>query len=150
MNIISQKLRYLPHELTTREYAVKLYRNGNSVKYVCRKYHISKASLMRWNKKYDGTKDSLMDRSHRPISPHPNAHTNLEIKWIKDYMIRNPNYTVLELWYKLSNDKGYKRHPGSLYRVMRKLGFKYSINIKNTSKYVPKHYDIPKHIGEKW
>ena len=33
--------RYLPHELKTRENAVKTYRNGNSISYVCRKYHIS-------------------------------------------------------------------------------------------------------------
>ena len=30
---------------------------------------------MRWNKLYDGTKESLMPKSHRPHSQHPNAHT---------------------------------------------------------------------------
>lgn len=61
MNSITQtknNARYLPHEVKTRIYAVKLYRGGNSVKFVCRKYHISKASLMRWNKRYDGTNES--------------------------------------------------------------------------------------------
>ena len=38
-----------------------------------RRYHISKASLMRWNRLYDGTKESLMPKSHRPHTPHPNA-----------------------------------------------------------------------------
>ena len=47
--------RYLPHELKTRENAVKTYRNGNSIDYVCRKYHISRISLWRWMKKYYGT-----------------------------------------------------------------------------------------------
>ena len=68
MNSISQNLRYLPHELKTRENAVKTYRNGNSIEYVCRKYHISRTSLYRWNKRYDGTKESLVDKSHKPFA----------------------------------------------------------------------------------
>lgn len=152
MNSITQitnNARYLPHEVKTRIYAVKLYRSGNSVKYVCRKYHISKASLMRWNKRYDGSDTSLNDKSHRPITLHPNAHTEEELKWIWNYIRRTPNITLGELWVKLKNNKGYTRHPGSLYRVLRKNGFKYKININHTSKYVPKPYDTPKHIGEK-
>ncbi len=153
MNSITQKAnnsRYLPHEVETRIYAVKLYRGGNSVKYVCRKYHISKASLMRWNKKYDGTNESLIDKSHRPLTPHPNAHTDEELKWIWNYVRRTPNITLGELWVKLKSNKGYSRHPGSLYRVLRRNGFKYKININHTSKYVPKPYDTPKSLGVKW
>ena len=142
--------RYLPHDLNTKYYAVISYRNGNSSEYVCRKYHISKSSLSRWNRKFDGTKESLKDKSHRPISKHPNAHTDLEIKWINDYIRRNPNITLCELWYKLKLNKGYSRHPGSLYRFLKKMGFYQQINIKNTSKYTPKKYDTPKNIGEKW
>ena len=61
MNIINENneksKRYLPHELQTRINAVKTYRNGNSINYVCRKYHVSRTSLYRWNKQYDGTKE---------------------------------------------------------------------------------------------
>ena len=114
------------------------------------KYHISKSSLSRWNRKFDGTKESLIDKSHRPISKHPNAHTDLEIKWINDYIRRNPNITLCELWYKLKLNKGYSRHPGSLYSFLKKMGFYQQINIKNTSKYTPKKYDTPKNIGQKW
>ena len=46
MTSIAQKsTRYLPHELKTRIHAVETYRNGNSIEYVCRKYHISRVSL---------------------------------------------------------------------------------------------------------
>lgn len=45
-NIITQNQknikRYLPHELKTRENAVKMYRKCNDIGYVCRKYHISR------------------------------------------------------------------------------------------------------------
>ena len=71
MTIIPQNNRYLPHELKTKYYAVKLYRTGASVHFVCRRYKISKSSLMRWNKKYDDTKESLINKSHKPISKHP-------------------------------------------------------------------------------
>ena len=94
MNSITHSQRYLPHTFNTRFYAVNLYRSGCSVNFVCRRYHISKASLMRWNKRFDGTKDSLMDKSHRPITPHPNAHTHIELKWIKDLHRRNPNISL--------------------------------------------------------
>ena len=67
--------RYLPHEVTTKVYSVKLYRQTKDIDLVCRRYHISKASLMRWNKLYDGTKESLMPKSHRPHSQHPNGTT---------------------------------------------------------------------------
>ncbi len=150
MNSIAQNIRYLPHDLNTRYYAVTAYRNGNSSAYVCRKYHIHKSSLSRWNRRFDGTKESLIDKSHRPLSKHPSAHTDLEIKWIKDLLRRNPNITLCEIWYKLRINKGYTRNIGSLYRVLQKIGFIHKVNIKNTSKRKNKKYDTPTEIGIKW
>ena len=153
-NIITQKnKRYLPHDTNTRIYAVKMYRNCGDIDYVCRKYHISRISLWRWNKKYDGTVESLKDKSHKPKSRHPKSHTNQEIRWIRNYVRRKPRMTLNELWYKLKRDKGYSRTIIALYRVMKRLNIKFykGMNIKNTSK--KKHnkkYDTPKEIGEKW
>ena len=137
-----------PHDLNTKFYAVSLYRNGNPISFVCRRYKCSKASLMRWNKKFDGTKDSLIDKSHRPLTPHPNAHTEEELYWIKNYIRRNPNISLCELYGKLRTEKGYSRHACSLFRVIRK--FKYNVNKEKHNKYTPKHYDTPKDIGIKW
>ena len=154
MNIINdnneKRKRYLPHELHIRENAVKTYRNGNSISYVCRKYHISRTSLYRWNKEYDGTKESLQNKSHKPLSKHSNAHTDEEITWIKNLIRRNPDITLCELWYKLRIKRGYSRHIGRLYRVLKRLDFYQEKNIKNTSKYVPKKYNTPKQLGIKW
>ncbi len=149
MNTITHSQRYLPHELNTKYYAVKLYRTGVGVSFVCRRYKISKSSLLRWNKKFDGTKDSLRDKSHRPLTPHPAAHTEQELKWIRDYHRRNPHISVCELYGKLRTEKGYSRHPGSLYRVYCRLG--YSIKVPSTKKaYKPKPYDTPTQLGIKW
>ena len=98
MNTITHNQRYLPHELSTKYYSVKLYRNGCSVSFVCRRYKIPKSLLMRWNKKFDGRKKSLIDKSHKPLSKHPNAHTKQELKWIRDYHRRNPHMSVCELY----------------------------------------------------
>ena len=86
MNSITRHTRYCPHLIDTRYNAVKLFRKWKDAKAVCRRYHISRASLYRWNKRYDGTKKSLMDKSHRPNSAHPNAHAEEEIKWIKNVL----------------------------------------------------------------
>ena len=153
-NSISQEnkntKRYLPHELKTRENAVKTYRNSGDIGYVCRKYHISRISLWRWNKKYDGTKESLMDKSHKPHSKHPTEHTGEEIKWIKDLIRRNPHITLNEIWYKLKKNKGYTRKPTSLYRVLRKIGYYNNPEIKGTSKKHNQKYHTPNEIGKKW
>ena len=141
-------ISHYPHSLNTKYYAVLLYRNGNPISFVCRRYKCSKASLMRWNKKFDGTKHSLIDKSHKPLTPHPNAHTEEELSWIKNYIRRNPNISLCELYGKLRVEKGYSRHACSLFRIVRKL--KYNINTEHHSKYVPKKYDTPTEIGIKW
>ncbi len=50
---------------------------------------------MRWNKKFDGTKESLLDKSHRPHSRHPKAHTDIEMKHIKNYIKKTLIYLCL-------------------------------------------------------
>ncbi|MDY4195870.1 MAG: IS481 family transposase, partial [Peptoniphilaceae bacterium] len=55
---ITKTQRYLPHTLETRFHAVKMYRAGDSLAFVFQRHKISKASLMRWNRRFDGTKNS--------------------------------------------------------------------------------------------
>lgn len=51
---------------------------------------------------------------------------------------------------KLKLNKGYARHPASLYRFLRKIGYYNTLKINHTSKRHNKHYDTPKDIGIKW
>lgn len=149
MAIITHTKRYCPHEITTKMYAVKRYRETKDWRFVCRRYHVSKASLMRWNKLYDGTKESLMPKSHRPKSPHPNAHTEQELQWIQNIHRRNPNISICEMYGKLLK-RGYKRHIGSLYRIFVKLGYRKSVeSTKKKSKHLGV-YETPTKMGEKW
>lgn len=149
MESIAYNRRYCPHILQNKFKAVQTYRSCRDIDYVCRKYHISKASLMRWNKKFDGSIQSLQNKSHRPLTPHPNSHTETELTWIKNLHRRNPNISVCEMYGKLRTEYGYKRHYGSLYRVFVRLG--YRRQVKSTKKeYKPKKYNTPTIIGIKW
>lgn len=150
MGIITQNKRYLPHEIATKINSVKLYRQTKDIQFVCRRYHISKASLMRWNKLYDGTRESLEPKSHRPHTPHPNAHTEKELRWIQNYHRRNPNIGVCEMYGKLRRNKGYSRNICSLYRVFVRLGYrKKADSTKEKSKHLG-HYETPTELGKKW
>ena len=124
MTTIPNNQRYLPHDLNTKYHSCKLYATKQySVAFICRRYKISKSSLMRWMKRYEGSKESLIDRSHKPLSKHPTAHTDEEITWINNYIRRNPNIPMIELYTKLRINRGYSRHPASLFRFLRKRGF---------------------------
>ena len=81
-----------------------LYRQS-LIKY-SKKYGVTKASIRyktnrqyiyRWLKRYDGTVESLKDRSHRPHH-HPNEHTTEEIA---DMRKRNSNARLVVFWVKL-------------------------------------------------
>lgn len=149
MSIIPHQKRYLPHEIGTRIHAVTLYRSAKDIEFVCRRYKISKASLMRWNKRYDGTPESLADRSHRPHTVHPRAHTNEEIMWVLNFVRRNPDITPCELYGKLRRKHGYTRHPLSLYRLFVRLGLRKK-PVSTKKKRIPQPYDTPTSIGTKW
>lgn len=148
MTIISQNMTK-SHDIKTKFHAVKSYRtNRFSVTHICLKYHISKASLMRWNKVFDGTLESLLPKSKRPHTPHPNAHTDAELQKIQNLIRRNPNIGLTELYTKLRSSIAYSRHYASLYRVLVRLGY-YVNKASIKKKYKPKKYATPVSLGEK-
>ena len=52
---------------------------------------------MRRNKIFDGTIESLIDKSHRPLLKHPSSHTDIEITNIKNLIKRSPHISLNEL-----------------------------------------------------
>lgn len=105
---------------------------------------------MCWNKKYDGSSESLLDKSHRPHTPHPTAHTEEELTWIRNLHRRNPHISIGEMYGKLKIQKGYQRHPGSLYCVFIRLGLRPSPASAGTSIRKPQPYHTPQQLGVKW
>ena len=58
--------------------------------------------------------------------------------------------SVCELYGKLLQEKAYSRHPGSLYRVFVRLGYRKKVaSTKKKSKHNG-HYDTPVQLGIKW
>ncbi len=84
------------------------------------KFNVSKRTIYRWIERYDGTIESLRDKSRRPHH-HPNEHTEEEIKLIKDYKRNNKETGLVVLWVKLKR-AGYKRTIQGLYYAMVRLG----------------------------
>ena len=109
------------------------------------KYKTNRQYIYRWKRRYDGTIESLRDRSRRPHH-HPNQHTPEEIKLIQDMRRRNPHSGLVVLWVKLMQ-RGYKRSiPGS-YRFLKKQGI-LAQKLPNP-KYIPKPYEQMKYPGQR-
>lgn len=109
-------------------------------------YKVPRKTIYRWRKKYDGTIDSLRNKSRKPHS-HPNQHTEEEIKLIKNYKVRNKETGLVILWVKLRRT-GYTRSITSLYRVMVRIGI-YRKTPSKKKEYIPKPYEEMTHPGER-
>ena len=121
------------------------YAERNGVQKASIKYDVSRQYVYRWKKRYDGTLDSLRDRSHRPKS-HPNQHTEAEIKLIKDMRRRNPNAGLVVFWVKLMQ-RGYSRTITGLYRVLKRIN-QMPIHLPNP-KYIAKPYEAMSYPGQR-
>jgi transposase InsO family protein len=109
------------------------------------RYRTNRQYIYRWMKRYDGTLESIEDRSHRPHS-HPNQHTPDELKLISDMRRRNPNAGLVVFWVKLTQ-RGYTRSITGLYRVLRRTG-EMAVKPPNP-KYIPKPYEQMQYPGQK-
>ena len=65
-----------------RKRVLKACAEGMGISEAAIKYRISRTSIYRWLVKYDGTIESLFERSHRPHY-HPSQQTEEELKQIK-------------------------------------------------------------------
>lgn len=97
-----------------------LYAKKNGVSKASRKYNRARSVIYFWLARYDGTWESLTNRSKQPHS-HPNQHTQQEYDLILRMRRRNPDLGLIELWSRLL-DRGYTRRPESLYRVLKRMG----------------------------
>lgn len=121
------------------------YAKKNGVTKTAIKYNTNRQYIYRWLKRYDGTLESLANRSHRPHS-HPNQHTEQELKLIRDMRRRNPEAGLVVLWVKLMQ-RGYTRSITGLYRILIKQG-QMAVKPPNP-KYIPKPYELMYYPGQR-
>ena len=137
MNSVTQDMRF-------RQSLLK-YSQKYGVTKAAIKYKTNRQYIYRWLKRYDGTLESLREKSRRPHH-HPNEHTEEELKLIRDMRRRNPGTGLVVLWVKL-RQRGYTRTVTGLYRVLRRNG-EMAVKPKNP-KYIPKPYEQMNYPGER-
>lgn len=132
-------------QITTRRQAIIMYAEKKGVTAAARRYNVGRATIYRWKERYDGTLQSLQDRSHRPHS-HPNQHTEEEIELIKRMRKRNKHTGLVVFWVKLKQ-RGYTRSIPSLWRMLNKLELQ-PVKPPNP-KYIPKSYEKMQYPGQR-
>ena len=137
MNKITQTMLY-------RQSLIK-YADKYGVTKAAIKYRTNRQYIYRWKRRYDGTLQSLSDKSHRPKS-HKNQHTPEELKLISDMRRRNPNAGLVVFWVKLMQ-RGYERSITGLYRVLKRQG-QMAVKPPNP-KYIPKPYEEMYYPGQR-
>ena len=137
MNTITQTMKFRQALI---EYSLKYGVTKAAIRYKTNRQYI-----YRWRKRYDGTLQSLADKSHKPHH-HPNEHTPDELKLIENMRKRNPNAGLIVFWVKL-RQRGYTRSVTGLYRILRKQG-QMALKPPNP-KYIPKPYEKMLYPGQR-
>lgn len=137
-NSITQKLKY--------KQSVVKFSFEFGVTNAARQFGENRRTIYRWRNRYDGTLESLRDKSHRP-KHHPNEHTAEEIKLIKDFKNNNRETGLVVLWVKLRK-AGYTRTVQGLYHVMVRLGIYKKAPSKKKRAQAPE-VPIAKYPGER-
>ena len=109
------------------------------------KYKTNRQYIYRWKRRFDGSIESLRDRSRRPHS-HPNQHTSQEIQLIRNMRRRNPHTGLVTFWVKL-RQRGYTRSITGLYRFLKKQGM--TAQKLPNPKYVAKPYEQMLYPGQR-
>lgn len=137
MNKITQDMQFRQSLL---KYAAKYGVTKAAIRYKTNRQYI-----YRWKRRYDGSWNSLKERSHRPYH-HPKQHTQEELKLITDMRRRNPHAGLVVLWVKLMQ-RGYTRSIAGLYRILVKQG-EMAVKLPNP-KYIPKPYEQMYYPGQR-
>lgn len=96
------------------------YAQKHSVTETAIRYHVSRKTVYKWLKRYDGTSGSLEDRSHRPINS-PRKHTEKELKQIRRRVKKYKWNDLLLAYQELVEKDGYTRSYGGFKRIVAKL-----------------------------
>ena len=137
MNIITQNAYH-------RQRMINYHKNHGATKTAIR-YKTSRKSVYKWANRYDGTIDSLKDKSRRPHTS-PKGHTDIEIGMIKR-ALKRVKWQDLILAFQRLQSRGYTRTYGGFRRIVSKLRNLKPKKIKSKRK--PKPYIKALYPGQK-
>ena len=110
----------ITQEAHARQRYLKYFLKHKNATETAIRYKISRKTLYKWLKRYDGTWQSLVEQSRRPHSS-PRAHTAEEIRQIRR-LAKKHNWEDLILAYQEMREKyGYMRSYGGFKRIVSKL-----------------------------
>ena len=136
MDIITQNARH-------RQRMLKYFFKHGGTKTAIR-YKTSRKTVYKWVNRYDGTLESLKDRSQKPRNS-PNGQTDEEIKQVKRVWSKDKGGDKLVMWHN-ARQKGYRRCYQTFLRTVRKFGG----DIKSRKKpQKPKPYTRADYPGQK-
>lgn len=137
-------IKYTAHE---KEKALKMWLVDKvDIFLVAKRTKCTIQSLYRWRRAYDGSEESLQNKSSRPHTPHPNAHTPEETAQIAEVFKSHPDISYAEALGILRTEYGYNRTYGGFYRFLMKHKIR---PVKEINPYVAQHYDTPEMLGVK-
>lgn len=110
----------ITQEAKKRQGVVK-YAEKHGKRAAVRQYGVSLSSVKRWVKRYDGTWQSLAERSHRPHS-HPRQHTAEEEQAIRDFYAKEYLRYGWEGVYAQLRKNGYTRSFSGMYHAATRMG----------------------------
>lgn len=140
-------MRGVRFTIREKERALKMWLiEKEDVLCVARKFKTTEQTLYRWKKKYDGTKESLQNKSSRPHTPHPNSHTAEEQEYIRRLFEERPDISYVEALGVLRQKYAYSRTYYGFYRYVVKSGIR---PMEKIEKYIPQPYDTPEMLGVK-
>lgn len=108
-------------------------------------FKVSRKTVYKWKNRYDGTTDSLEDKSHRPHSI-PRAHSEQELKLIRRLAKKHKWKDLILVYQELIERYNYKRSYGGLKRVISRMKTQ---KPKKKAKKKCKPYKRSDYIGQK-
>jgi hypothetical protein len=99
------------------------------------------------NSKQGKETEQLQNKSFAPKTKHSHAHTDNECLAIESVVLQYPNTPIIELYGQLRLYWGYRRSYSTFYNYFTKH---YTTPKSVLALYIPKQYDTPQMIGQKW
>ena len=128
-----------------RQRVMEYQKKKQNVTETANRYHISRKTVYKWLSRWDGTVNSLKDRSRKPKRS-PNQQTRAEIKLVKKQSKRYKWQDTI-LAYQEAKERGYTRSYGCFCRTARKLKEEKKKQAKKKRKNKP--YERAEYPGQK-
>lgn len=106
-------------EAAFRQRVLEYHRKGHSVTDTANRYHLSRKTVHKWRNRWDGTRESLKDRSRRPKNS-PRKQTEAEIRLVRR-QAKKYKWQDIILAYQGARERGYSRSFGCFSKTVRKL-----------------------------